>query len=116
MQLRTPLNILIILLLLIPVAGCAPELTYDGRNTIIGNIEKIKSCRLLGNTSISLPQTTAKMLNKEEISMRLQIEARNFGGRIGADTVIPVDEIKEGKQLFQLFFCDRRKLKDMSSN
>ena len=101
-----------ITVLTITLTGCGVELTYDGRNTVVGNPEEIKSCRHLGNTSLSLPIANTKILNKEKIRNNLQIEARNFAGRIGADTVIPIGELSEdGKQLFRLYNCNLRNKK-----
>ena len=88
------------------VSGCAPELTLKGQKTTVGHPEQIKSCRHLGNTKISLDTAGIKILDKEEVHEHLQIEARNFAGRIGADTVLPVGEMKEGSRLFKLYMCD----------
>lgn len=96
-----------ILILALPtlLVGCGQQLSYSGSKTTVGSMADVQTCHLLGSTKVSLNKTESKILDAEEIVERLEIEARNFAARIGANTVVPIEEVEEGRRHFKLYIC-----------
>ncbi len=100
-----PLLFVLLAPLALTVAGCASKLSLDGEMVQVGDPENIKSCRLIGNTRISLDSVRARILSDRAVAGSLENEARNFARRIGGDTVLPFSEIEEAGQVFRIYAC-----------
>ncbi len=87
------------------LVGCGQQLSYSGSKTVVGGMDDVRACRLLGTTKVSLHDAQAKVLAAEQVAERLEIAARNFAARIGANTVAPAAEVEAGKRNFQLYVC-----------
>lgn len=96
------LPILCLLILVLSVSACGPELSLKGDKVNLGNVEETSHCRLLGNTRIVLG---AKFLSQKTMENFLSIEARNFAARIGGDTVLALGAIENGGQIFSIYNC-----------
>lgn len=99
------LKILCLLMLVLGVGACGPELSLKGNKVELGNPEEISHCRLLGNTRIVLSTTQAKFSSQKTMESYLNIEARNFAARVGGDTVLALGAIEDRGQIFRIYNC-----------
>ncbi len=89
------------------VAGCAwVSLTPQGEKTRVLSTAEVRNCEHLGKTTVSVKAGIGSMdRSKEKVAEELEILARNSAPDLGGDTVVPDAEIKEGKQIFQVYKC-----------
>lgn len=92
---------------LILLSSCAwVKLNHEGERVQVMTMEAAVGCKRLGKTTVS---TLAKVvgLNRYQESMQdeLNILARNSAGELGGDAVVPISDIKEGRQVFAVFRC-----------
>jgi len=82
------------------------ELTPQGEQVQVATMEAVAGCKSVGKTTVS---TLAKLggLNRYQESMQDELNrlARNSAVQLGGDTVVPITEIEEGKQVFAVYRC-----------
>ena len=87
--------------------GCAwVKPTPEGAQVQVSDAQKVKHCRELGNTTVSLLDKIAGVeRNRQTVEEELQILARNSAASIGGDTVVPISDSNDGKQQFTIYQC-----------
>jgi len=89
------------------VSSCTwVKLTPDGDKVRVLSESEISSCKKLGKTTTSLKDKIAGInRNAEKVEKEMQTLARNSAADMGGDTVVPVTEVENGKQTFDVYKC-----------
>lgn len=100
--LKLPLVLSVVLL-----SSCTwVKLTPQGEKVRVLSAAEVSSCKKLGKTTSSLKDKIAGIRrNKEKVEKEMQALARNTAADMGGDTVVPVTEVSEGKQTFDVYKC-----------
>ena len=82
------------------------KLTPEGEKVRVLSIDEVASCKKLGKTTTSLKDKIAGMSrNEAKVQKEMQALARNSAADMGGDTVVPVSEVKDGRQTFEVYKC-----------
>ena len=82
------------------------QLRPEAEKTRVLSASEVKSCKKLGKTTASLADEVAGFeRNPEKVQKELEILARNSAVDLEGDTVVPVGEPKDGKQVFDVYRC-----------
>jgi hypothetical protein len=98
---------MLLLLFAVLVTSCSwVKLTPEGEKVRVLAINEVSSCKKLGKTTTTLKDKIAGMSrNKAKVQKEMQALARNSAADMGGDTVVPVSEIQDGKQTFEVYKC-----------
>lgn len=96
-----------LLLFTVSVVSCAwVKLTPEGEKVRVLSISEVGSCKKLGKTTTTLKDKIAGMSrNKTKVEKEMQALARNSAADMGGDTVVPISEIQDGRQTFEVYKC-----------
>ncbi|MGD8941146.1 MAG: DUF4156 domain-containing protein [Gammaproteobacteria bacterium] len=89
------------------IASCSwVKLTPEGEKVRVLSMNEVSSCKKLGKTTTNLKDKIAGIKrNEKKVQKEMQALARNSAADMGGDTVVPVSEIQEGKQTFEVYKC-----------
>ncbi|MGD8594340.1 MAG: DUF4156 domain-containing protein [Gammaproteobacteria bacterium] len=95
------------LLVTVLIASCSwVKLTPEGEKVRVLSMNEVSSCKKLGKTTTNLKDKIAGIKrNEKKVQKEMQALARNSAADMGGDTVVPVSEIQEGKQTFEVYKC-----------
>lgn len=95
------------LLITVLIASCSwVKLTPEGEKVRVLSMNEVSSCKKLGKTTTNLKDKIAGIKrNEKKVQKEMQALARNSAADMGGDTVVPVSEIQEGKQTFEVYKC-----------
>jgi len=102
------------MLLLLPAVaiagGCTfTKLTEGGANVRPATAAEVGSCTGLGRTTASVVHEVATIpRHPDAVQENVNVTARNSAASMGGDTIVPVSELKDGKQTFEVYRCARR--------
>ncbi len=87
--------------------GCSfVEKTPDGEKVRVLALDEVKTCRKLGQTRVKVLDNLLGVARPpESIAEELRTEGGNSAGEMGGDTIVPVSEVVEGKQTFDIYKC-----------
>lgn len=95
------------------VAACSWGIKLDnhGRNVRTAWNDNVAGCRESGKVTVSVLDHIGPM-DRRDLKVRdeLEVLARNEAGKMGADTIRPLGEPRDGEQSFATYVCgnDRR--------
>lgn len=100
-------NWILSLLLVLTCSMCTwVKLTPEGEKVRVLDTTEVTHCKKLGKTRAMLKDKIAGVSrNAEKVEKELQTLARNSAVDMGGDTVVPVSEIEDGKQVFEVYRC-----------
>lgn len=106
---RLALIAVIALVAAVELTACSwVDLTPEGRGVEVLKTEQAAGCRQVGTTNVmvvdriaGLPRSYGKMHDELE---RL---ARNSAPDLGGNAVVPISDIREGRQRYAVFDCPR---------
>lgn len=82
------------------------KLTPEGEKARVLSQAEVTSCKKLGKTTVSVADKIVGMERKEHVvKENLEILARNAAPDMGGDTVVPVSDIVDGKQTYDIYRC-----------
>lgn len=82
------------------------KLTSEGEKVRVLSKAEVTSCKKLGKTTTSLKDKVIGIRrNAEKVQKEMQALARNSAADMGGDTVVPVTDVKDGKQTFEVYKC-----------
>lgn len=104
---RKPLTLLLLVSAL-TLSACSSwvQVTAEGQGVRVATTQDIANCTRVGTANvnavdnIAFVQRGAARLQEELISL-----ARNEGGRLGGNRVVPESTIADGRQTFGVFRC-----------
>jgi hypothetical protein len=87
--------------------GCTwVKLTAEGEKVRVLSAVEVKSCKQLGKTTTTLKDKIAGISrSKEKVKKEMESLARNSAADMGGDTVVPVSNVENGKQTFEVYKC-----------
>ena len=96
-----------ILLLALSLTACTwVKLTPEGEKVRLLSTSEVKSCKKMGKTTVSLKDKIAGFeRDREKVQKELEALARNSAIDLKGDTIVPASEIKDGKQVFDVYRC-----------
>ncbi len=104
-------NRMLLLLPAIAVAGgCSfTKLTEGGANVRPATAAEVASCTGLGKVTASVAHEVG-FIQRSEGAVRDNVydTAKNSAAGMGGDTIVPVSELRDGKQAFDVYRCARR--------
>lgn len=82
------------------------QLTEEGEKVRVLEASEVTSCERVGQTTSTTAATVAGV-PRHENALRDELEslARNSAINLGGDTIVPMSEISQGKQIFQVYRC-----------
>lgn len=91
-------------------SGCAlPSLTPSGAGVRLVSTDAIGACENLGKVTASVVAKVAGVpRHPDAVQDDLNVTARNSAANMGADTIVPVSKVEDGKQAFNVYRCLRR--------
>ena len=95
-------------ILLLP--GCTwVRLTPAGEEVRVVSAAETVECKKIGQTTVSLLAKVAGIKRSaKKVAAELLTLGRNSGAEMGGDTVVPVTEITDGEQSFDIYRCADR--------
>lgn len=99
-------SILLIALVFLSSACTWVKLSADAEQVKLVTAEQIKSCKLLGKTTVMVKATVATFArNEEKVQTELETLARNNALELEGNAVYPMTPVKDGKQVFEVYRC-----------
>lgn len=100
-------RIFLFVLLGVAISSCAwVKLTPEGEKVRVLSTEEVGSCKKLGKTTSTLKDKIAGMKRSQsKVEKEMQALARNSAADMGGDTVVPVSEVEDGRQTFEVYKC-----------
>lgn len=94
-------------LAILVMAGCTwVEPTPESEEVRVLSVDKVSTCKRLGDTTSSLLHKVAGINRSEEkVKKELETLARNSAAVMGGDTVVATSPIDEGEQTFDVYKC-----------
>jgi hypothetical protein len=92
------------------LAACSfIELTKEGEKVRLVETGEIMGCKYLGQVTASVADRVGIVGRKEEsVQENVNVLARNAAADMGGDTAKPADNLKEGKQKFDVYRCQSK--------
>ncbi|ARU58913.1 lipoprotein [Oleiphilus messinensis] len=89
--------------------GCAwVETTPEGEQVHLGHEAEIGDCKKVGMiTASGVNKYGFIERNEDKVKEELAILARNEAAEMGANVIVPEDEVVEGRQRFVAYFCSK---------
>jgi len=82
------------------------DLTPAGEKVRVLSADEVHSCTKKGKTTVSVKAEIAGIeRDREKVKEELETLARNSAVDLNGDTVVPAGEIKDGKQVFEVYRC-----------
>lgn len=98
---------LLLLLVSVFLASCTwVKLTPEGEKVRVLSMGEVSSCKKLGKTTTTLKDKIAGVKrNEAKVQKEMQALARNSAADMGGDTVVPVTQVEDGRQVFEVYKC-----------
>ena len=95
------------ILIVVMISACSwVKLTPSGEKVRVLSISEVGSCKKLGKTKTMLKDKIAGIKrNAAKVKKEMETLARNSAADMAGDTVVPVSEIKDGEQVFDVYRC-----------
>lgn len=92
------------------LGGCAlVDLTPGGAGVRLASREAVVTCTNLGKVTADVVAKVGFLpRHPDAVQDNINVTARNAAADMGADTIVPASEIKDGKQVFDVYRCLRR--------
>jgi hypothetical protein len=89
------------------LAGCVfVQPTVAGKKVRVLTAGEVERCRALGNlTSTVADRVGAIVRNQDAVQEDVTLNAQNAAADMGADTIVPVEPMQNGKQIFAAYRC-----------
>ena len=89
------------------LAGCTwVHISPLGEKVRVVSAAEIAGCEKIGVTSVSLLAEIAGIKRSQiKVATELETLGRNSGAEMGGDTIVPVSDILNGEQTFDVYRC-----------
>lgn len=90
--------------------GCAlVELTPTGAGVRLASPGAVVTCTNLGRITASVVHEVGILpRHPQAVQDNINVTARNRAAELGADTIVPLTKVEDGKQTFEIYRCLRR--------
>ena len=99
---------LILLLFVVPLGACSWGIKLDsaGSRMRVAWNDDVGACRDLGKVTVSVLDKVGPLNRRNtKVNDELEIMARNEGASLGADTIKPLGEPRDGEQSWGAYAC-----------
>lgn len=80
--------------------------TDEAKDVVVGTMANVRGCEKLSTTNLKVVDTVGPISRSDEkVAQELINLGKNEAARLGADTIVPMDEPEQGRQTFSLFKC-----------
>ena len=79
------------------------KLTPEGEKVTVAKAEHVTNCKFSGTTTVSVKSETLGERDLGKVKTELETLARNEASKLKGDTVVPVNDIKDGEQTFKIY-------------
>lgn len=91
------------------------ELSDEAKKVRVLSQDEVGSCTKLGKAAVSLKSKVAGFdRSKKKVKQELETLGRNTAIQLDGDTIVPITEVEDGKQVFDVYRCIKRKPKSKS--
>lgn len=97
----------LLLALLLALSACAwVKPTDRGARVKVAEASEVGRCRMVGTTTVSVLDNIVGMpRGYRTLAEELSTMARNEAANLGGDTVVPISDIVNGQQQFEVYHC-----------
>lgn len=82
------------------------ESTPEGEKVRVLSSAEVSGCKHVGKTTVSTAEKVGVVVRlPEKVQEELNTLARNSAPEIGGDTVVPVGEPQQGRQVYEVYRC-----------
>lgn len=101
---------ILILIALVALQGCTwVKLDPAAEQVRVVEEQHVKTCKLLGKTTVSVKSTVAGVEREEKaMQQELEILARNQAANINGDTIVAITGIKDGQRAYNVYRCKQQ--------
>jgi len=99
---------LIVLMIVLPLAACSWGIKLDsaGSRMRVAWNDDVGACRDLGRITVSVLDKVGPVNRRNtKVNDELEIMARNEGAGMGADTIKPLGDARDGEQSWGAYVC-----------
>lgn len=99
------LAMIVISILMTP--GCTwVHISPAGQEVRVVSAAAVNKCEKIGVTTVTLAAKIAGIKRSaKKVATELQTLGRNSGAEMGGDTIVPVSDIAQGEQSFEVYRC-----------
>ena len=99
--------LLLALISILFISGCTwVHLTSEGELVQKVTASDVEECKRIGEATVSVKAKVAGInRSSEKIAGELLILGQNAASEMDGDTIVPVSDIKEGEQTFNVYRC-----------
>ena len=100
-------NMVLIVISILLVGGCTwVHISPPGEKDRVVSSAEIIGCEKIGVTTVSLLAEIAGIKRSQrKVATELETLGRNSGAEMGGDTIVPVSDIINGEQTFEVYRC-----------
>ncbi|HTF98208.1 MAG TPA: DUF4156 domain-containing protein [Cellvibrio sp.] len=80
----------------------------QGSNVAVANAANVRSCEKVRNVNVKVKDNFVGSMKRDQnkVATELTNMARNEASQFGGDTVVPVTQVKDGRQSFDVYKCN----------
>ena len=99
--------LVMIIISILLLAGCTwVHISPLGEKVRVVSSAEIGGCEKIGVTTVSLlAEITGIKRSQKKVATELETLGRNSGAEMGGDTIVPVADIINGEQTFDVYRC-----------
>lgn len=84
--------------------------TEQAKNVAVANASNVRGCTVLREVNVSVTSKLGPIeRNADKVATELATLARNEAVNFGGDTVVPISQVADGRQSFDVYKCSKRK-------
>lgn len=84
--------------------------TDQAKNVAVANASNVRGCTVLREVSVSVTSKLGPIeRSPDKVATELATLARNEAVSFGGDTVVPISQIVDGRQSFDVYKCSKQK-------
>lgn len=84
------------------------KVSEQGSNVAVANAANVRSCENVRTVNVKVKDNFVGSMKRDpgKVATELTNMARNEATQYGGDTVVPVSQIKDGRQSFDVYKCN----------
>jgi hypothetical protein len=100
-------DLVMIIISVLLLAGCTwVHVSPSGEKVRVVSSAEIAGCEKIGVTTVSLlAEITGIKRSQRKVAKELETLGRNSGAEMGGDAIVPVSDIINGEQTFDVYRC-----------
>lgn len=90
-------------------SGCSwVKVSPEGSSVAVANMANVRDCKKLGTANVRVKDNFVGSMKRDpsKVAQELTNLARNEAAVAGANTIVPVSQVQDGRQSFDMFYCN----------